>query len=71
MSTCSGVWEATFAQGVVPEFHNVDAQINYSVPSIKSTFKAGGTNILGDEYFTAVGTGFIGSMYYLSWTINN
>ncbi len=64
-------WEATFAQGVVPEFHNVDAQLNYTVPSIKSTFKAGGTNILGDEYFTAVGTGFIGSMYYLSWTINN
>ncbi|MGB3149713.1 MAG: TonB-dependent receptor, partial [Maribacter sp.] len=64
-------WEATFAQGVVPEFHNIDAQINYSVPSIKSTFKAGGTNILGDEYYTAVGTGFIGSMYYLSWTINN
>ena len=64
-------WEATFAQGVVPEFHNVDAQINYTVPSIKSTFKVGGTNILGDEYFTAVGTGFIGSMYYASWTINN
>lgn len=64
-------WEATFAQGTVPEFHNVDAQINYTVPSIKSTFKVGGTNILGDEYFTAVGTGFIGSMYYVSWTINN
>ena len=64
-------WEATFAQGVVPEFHTVDAQINYTVPSIKSTFKLGGTNILGNEYFTAVGTGFIGSMYYVSWTINN
>jgi len=64
-------WESTYAQGVVPEFHNVDAQINYSVPSIKSTFKVGGTNILGDEYFTAVGTGLIGSMYYVSWTINN
>ncbi len=64
-------WEATFAQGVVPEYHNLDAQINYTIPSIKSTFKLGGTNILGDEYFTAVGTGFIGSMYYVSWTINN
>lgn len=64
-------WEATFGQGVVPEFHVIDAQINYSVPSIKSTFKLGGNNLLGDEYFTAVGTGFIGSMYYLSWTINN
>ncbi|PIB31483.1 TonB-dependent receptor [Maribacter sp. 4G9] len=64
-------WEATFGNGVVPEFHVVDAQINYTVPSIKSTFKIGGNNLLGDEYFTAFGTGFIGSMYYLSWTINN
>ncbi len=64
-------WEATFGNGVVPEFHVVDAQLNYTVPSIKSTFKIGGTNLLGDEYFTGFGTGFIGSMYYLSWTINN
>ena len=64
-------WEATFGQGVVPEFHVVDAQINYDVPSIKSSFKLGGTNLTGKEYYTAFGTGFIGSMYYLSWTINN
>lgn len=64
-------WEATFGNGVVPEFHTVDAQINYRIPSIKSTFKAGATNLLGDEYFTAFGTGFIGSQYYVSWTINN
>lgn len=64
-------WEATFGEGVVPEFHSLDAQISYTVPSIKSSFKLGGTNITGKEYFTAFGTGFIGSMYYLSWTINN
>ena len=64
-------WEASFGNGVVEEFHTVDAQINYSVPSIKSTFKAGATNLLGTEYNTAFGTGFIGSMYFLSWTINN
>jgi len=64
-------WEATFGNGVVPEFHVVDAQINLKVPSMKSAFKAGATNLLGDEYFTAVGTGYIGSMYYVSWTINN
>ena len=64
-------WEATFGNGVVPEFHVVDAQINLKVPSFKSTFKAGATNLLGDEYFTAFGTGNIGSMYYISWTINN
>ena len=64
-------WEATFGNGVVPEFHVVDAQINYEVPSMKSSFKLGGTNLTGKEYYTAFGTGFIGSMYYLSWTINN
>ena len=64
-------WEATFGNGVVPEYHVVDAQINLKVPSFKSTLKAGATNLLGDEYFTAFGTGNIGSMYYLSWTINN
>ena len=65
------VWEASFVTGEVPAFHVMDAQINYSVPSLKSTFKAGASNLFGDEYFTAVGTGLVGSMYYLSWTINN
>ena len=64
-------WEATFGNGIVPEYHVLDAQINLRVPSFKSTFKAGATNLLGDEYFTAYGTGNIGSMYYISWTINN
>lgn len=64
-------WEATFGNGVVPEFHVLDAQINYRVPSLKSSFKVGATNLTGNEYFTAFGTGFVGSMYYASWTINN
>ena len=64
-------WEANFGDGDVPAFSVLDLQVNYRVPSLKSTFKAGATNLLGDEYFTAIGTGFIGSQYYLSWTINN
>ena len=64
-------WEATFGNGIVPEYHVLDAQVSFKVPSFKSTFKAGATNLLGDEYFTAFGTGFIGSMYYVGWTINN
>ena len=64
-------WEATFGNGLVPEFHVLDAQINVRIPSLKSTLKFGGTNLTGQEYFTAFGTGNIGSMYYASWTINN
>jgi outer membrane receptor protein involved in Fe transport len=64
-------WESSFGDGDVPSFNVLDAQINFKVPSLKSTFKAGATNLLQDEYFTAFGTGFIGSQYYVSWTINN
>ena len=64
-------WEATFGDGIVPEFHTVDAQISYTIPTLKSTIKIGGTNIGGKEYFTVFGSGYIGSMYYASWTINN
>ena len=63
-------WEASFADGDVPAYSVLDAQINYSVPSIKSVFKAGGSNLLADEYFQAIGSGLIGSIYYVSWTIN-
>ena len=64
-------WEASFGDGEVPAYSVLDAQINYRIPSLKTTLKVGATNLLQDEYFTAFGTGFIGSMYYASITINN
>jgi outer membrane receptor protein involved in Fe transport len=64
-------WESTFLEGKVAERTVLDAQINYSVPSIKSVFKLGGSNLTGKEYLSAPGVGAVGSMYYLSWTINN
>ncbi len=64
-------WQATFGDGDIPAYHVVDAQLSYAIPSLKTTLKAGATNLLGDEYFTAIGTGNIGSIYYLSWTIDN
>lgn len=67
----SFVWQATFADGNVPAYSVVDAQINYTIPLIKSTLKVGAANIGNNEYFTAFGTGLIGSQYYVSLTINN
>ncbi len=64
-------WQAGFGDGNVPAYHTVDAQLNYRIPDLKSTIKVGGTNLLGDEYFTAFGSGFIGSLYYVSIVINN
>jgi len=65
------VWEATFLTADVPAFHVLDAQVNFRIPRYKSSIKVGASNLLADEYFTAAGTGLIGSQYYVSLTINN
>lgn len=64
------LWQSSFADGFVPSRNIVDAQVNFTVPSIKSIFKIGGSNILGEEYVSAPGAGTIGAQYYVSWTIN-
>ncbi|WP_298779469.1 TonB-dependent receptor [uncultured Polaribacter sp.] len=65
------LWQSTFVDGTIEARTVLDAQINYQVPSIKSVFKLGGSNLTGQEYLSAPGVGAIGSQYYLSWTINN
>ena len=63
-------WEATFIDAMVPSNSVFDAQINYSLRKWKSVLKLGATNIGGNEYSSAPGTGYIGSQYYISWTVN-
>ncbi len=64
-------WESTFGDGDVPARSIVDIQMNYSIPKIKSTLKLGAANLLGHEYVSAPGSGFVGAQYFVSWTINN
>jgi len=64
------LWQSSFVDTMVAARTVVDAQINYTVPSFKSTFKIGASNIGGKEYFSAPGVGKIGSQYFMSWTIN-
>ena len=65
------LWESTFMDATIEARTVIDAQVNYAVPSMKSIFKLGGSNLTGQEFFSAPGVGAIGSQYYLSWTINN
>lgn len=65
------LWQSTFLDATIDSRTVVDAQVNYSIPKWKSTFKLGGANLTGQEYLSAPGVGAIGSQYYLSWTINN
>ena len=64
-------WEATFGEGDVPAEHVFDAQVSLTLPKLNTVLKAGAANLGGNEYFTAFGSGLIGSQYYLSLTINN
>ena len=48
------MWESTFADAIIEAKTVVDAQINYTVPKWKSTFKIGGANLGGKEYLTAL-----------------
>ncbi|HEX8575018.1 MAG TPA: hypothetical protein VF677_01865, partial [Flavobacterium sp.] len=64
------VWQSTFTDGIVPENTVFDAQINYSVPVMKSVFKLGGTNLFGKDYIQVVGAGAIGQQWFVSWTVN-
>lgn len=64
-------WVSPFVKGYVKSRTVIDAQLNYRIPSIKSKFKIGGTNLFGKEYQVAPGTGNIGKLYYISWIFNN
>jgi outer membrane receptor protein involved in Fe transport len=64
------LWQSTFADGILPARNIIDAQVNFAVPSIKSIFKVGGSNILSHDYVSAPGAGQVGAQYFVSWTIN-
>ena len=64
------LWQASFADGMVPENTVLDAQINYAIPSLKSVIKVGANNLFGKDYIQVIGAGAIGQLYFASWTIN-
>lgn len=64
------LWQASFADGMVPENVVFDAQINYAIPTIKSVLKAGATNLFGKDYIQVIGAGAIGQQWFASITIN-
>ena len=64
------LWQSSFADGTIAAATVIDAQLNYLIPSLKSTLKIGASNIGGKEYGQVLGAGLIGQQYFASWTIN-
>lgn len=64
------MFESDFVSGEVPAFHNVDAQITYKFPAIKSLIGLGANNLLNQYYITAPGNPSIGGIYYARFAYN-
>ncbi len=64
------LWQSSFVDGMVESITVMDAQINYTVPQMKSTFKIGATNLFGKDYIQVIGAGAIGQQMFVSWVIN-
>ena len=52
--------------GLVPTYDLLDAQINYKVPSINTTFKLGASNLMNNKQFQTYGGPRIGRLAYFS-----
>jgi iron complex outermembrane receptor protein len=63
-------WESSFAQGTVPAYSTLDAQINYKLEGLKSVLKIGGTNLLNVPFYQSLGGPNIGAIYYVSITFD-
>ncbi|MFZ5970214.1 MAG: TonB-dependent receptor domain-containing protein [Bacteroidota bacterium] len=67
------LWQSSFtvpANGMVPAYTTVDAQVTYKLSGIKSMLKIGGSNLLNQKYIQSLGGPNIGALYYVSLTFD-
>ena len=64
----SFLYESQFVNGILPAYHNIDAQISYKIN--KSKIKLGATNLLNYYYRNGLGNSNIGGTYYISYIID-
>ncbi|MEO8823740.1 MAG: TonB-dependent receptor [Ginsengibacter sp.] len=59
-------YQGDFANGVVPAYQTVDAQVSYKFFNPKVLLKIGATNLLNQYYRNGFGNPAIGGLYYVS-----
>ena len=66
-------WQSSFtipANGMVPAYSTVDAQVSYRIPDWKSVIKVGGSNLINQPFIQSLGGPNIGAIYYISLTFD-
>jgi outer membrane cobalamin receptor len=66
----SFLWESPLVTGTVNAINNIDAQVTYRIPKLKSTIKIGGTDILNHRFIQYAGGPTIGALYYAAITLD-
>ncbi len=66
----SFLWQSPLANGTVPAYYTIDAQVNYRMRQLKTIVKVGGTNILNNRYIQYAAGPTIGGLYYVTVTID-
>ena len=61
-------WESTLANGQVPAYSTIDAQVTVAVPALKSKVKVGATNLFNQRYYQFAAGPTIGGLYYVAIT---
>ncbi len=59
-------YQGDFANGIVPAYHTLDAQVSYKFPAPRVLLKVGATNLLNEYYRNGFGNATIGGLYYVS-----
>ena len=63
-------WESPLANGQIDAYQTIDAQVTYRIPKIKTSIKAGGSNIFNNHYIQYAAGPTIGGLYYVAITID-
>jgi len=66
----SFVWKSQLANGVVPAYQTVDAQVTYKLPQLNSSVKIGGSNIFNTQYLQYTAGPSISAFYYVTVTVD-
>lgn len=66
----SFLWESPLVTGTLAPINNIDAQVTFKMPAVKSTIKFGGTTILNNRHIQYAGGPTIGALYYAAITID-
>ncbi|ULQ53832.1 hypothetical protein [Flavihumibacter fluvii] len=60
----SFLWESPLANGTVPAFNTIDAQVTYRIPVWKASIKVGAANLFNKRYIQYAVGPTIGGLYY-------